>query len=225
MSRLWDRIGAAAGGPVLKSNSRLVEELLIRLEAGDPPGSFGLEPADYLAVVAYAALGAEGAEGPGLVRSAPRRPKLGAAMEEAALARVFPRADRPARLALAAGLLQVHDHWDGSHGAAQEADDLGEARFSAYWHGIAHRREPDPGNAAYWFRRVGRHPLFGPLGEAAAALPGAEGVRGRLLAGGRWDPLAFIEACRRPADEGLLRRLQRLEMAWLLDETASVVLG
>ena len=61
------------------------------------------------------------------------------------------------RLALAAGLLQIHDFWDASHEAAQEADDLGERDFSAYWHGIAHRREPDAGNASYWFRRVGRH--------------------------------------------------------------------
>ena len=71
--------------------------------------------------------------------------------------RCFPGTPHRPRLALAAGLLQIHDFWDASHDAAQRADDQGEREFSAYWHGIAHRREPDAGNAAYWFRRVGRH--------------------------------------------------------------------
>src|SRR5579862_3197568 len=28
------------------------------------------------------------------------------------------------------------------------------------WHAILHRQEPDPGNAAYWFRKAGPHPIF-----------------------------------------------------------------
>jgi hypothetical protein len=43
-----------------------------------------------------------------------------------------------------------------------------------------HRQEPDAGNAAYWFRPVGAHPIFPALARAA----GREG---------RWDPFAFID--------------------------------
>ncbi len=95
-----------------------------------------------------------------MVQVRPSRPGLTGTLTEVNLASLLPGSDRKGRLALAAGLLQILDFWDPSHHAAQEADDLGRAAFSAYWHGIAHRREPDPGNASYWFRRVGRHAIF-----------------------------------------------------------------
>jgi hypothetical protein len=126
---------------------------------------------------------------------------------------------------MAAGLLQVFDFWDASHEAAQQADDLGERASSAYWHGIAHRREPDPGNAAYWFRRVGHHPLFAPLAEAAAPLLDTHGdaaLTARLLSRG-WDAMAMIDLCTQAKPgtprEALARRLQRLEMWMLLEAT------
>jgi hypothetical protein len=144
---------------------------------------------------------------------------------------VFPSATSPSRLALAAGLLQVCDFWDASHEAAQKADDLGERDYSPYWHGIAHRREPDPGNAAYWFRRVGRHPVFTPLAAAARPLldeHGDSGLAGRLIASGAWNPSAMIQLCTeaRPGTpvETLARQLQRLEM-WLLLEATFGALG
>jgi hypothetical protein len=148
-------------------------------------------------------------------------------VSEAGLARLLPGASRVSRLALAAGLLQVLDFWDQSHHAAQEADDLGEPRFSAYWHGIAHRREPDAGNAAYWFRRVGRHALFPPLAEAAQPIlqeEGGEQTSAKLIGSGGWNALAMIDLCTaaRPGSpqETLARRLQRIEMQLLLDATA-----
>ena len=128
---------------------------------------------------------------PGLTQAAPRRPWLARALGEPAWAEAFPRSSRPARLALAAGLLQIHDFWDASHEAAQQADDLGERGSSAYWHGIAHRREPDAGNAAYWFRRVGRHPIFGRLAEVARLIleeHGDTSLSGSLLAAGTGIP-------------------------------------
>ena len=142
------------------------------------------------------------------------------------MAVMYPSVPHPKRLALAAGLLQVHDFWDASHDAAQQADDRGERATSAYWHGIAHRREPDASNAAYWFRRVGRHPVFVPLAEAARPLFAEEGLPAlaeKLIASSGWNPGAMTELCTtaRPGtpQERLARRIQRLEM-WLLLEAS-----
>lgn len=201
-------------------------EALRRLESGEPAVDvFGAKPLDLAAAVASATLGEDGSEGLTLVQRAPGRPRLVAAVSEEALADVAPRASRSARLAFAAGLLQVLEAWDASHEAAQEADDLGERRFSAYWHGIAHRREPDAGNASYWFRRVGRHALFPALAEAAGPLLD-RGDSGPLGPNG-WDPFAMIDLCTRAGPgtdrERLARRLQRLEMAMLLEATAAAL--
>ncbi len=166
-----------------------------------------------------------------MIRQAPPRPRLETALEEPAIAKLLPGSNRPARLALAAGLLQIHDFWDPSHVAAQAADDLGERRFSAYWHGIAHRREPDAGNAAYWFRRVGRHAVFGPLAQAARPIlegHGDDRWTARLAGRDAWDSQAMIDLCTgaRPGSdqETLARRLQRLEMQLLLDATVDAII-
>ena len=139
---------------------------------------------------------------------------------------MFPSARHPLRLAMAAGLLQVHDFWEASHEAAQKADDSGERTTSAYWHGIAHRREPDGANAAYWFRRVGRHPVFSPLAQAARPLFDQERLpelAEQLIPKDAWNPNAMTELCTTAKAgtprERLARRLERLEM-WLLLEAS-----
>jgi hypothetical protein len=232
MGSLWERLNDSGGGEArrLAGSAPGVAEIIERLEAGKPAGISELAAPDLLASLAFAALGDDDALGPGLIQQSPPRPKLRTALEEPALAKLLPGSSRPARLALAAGLLQIHDFWDSSHQAAQAADDLGERRFSAYWHGIAHRREPDAGNAAYWFRTVGRHAISGPLAQAARPileLHGDDRWTARLVGRDAWDCLAMIDLCtgaRPGSDQELLaRRLQRLEMQLLLDATVDAI--
>ncbi len=210
-------------------------DLLERLRAGATPAqvrqALNLSPVEFVAALGQAALGSDDpADWPPLIQVRPRRPWLAQVLGEQTWADLFPSSARPALLALAAGLLQIHDFWDASHEAAQQADNLGERGFSAYWHGIAHRREPDAGNAAYWFRRVGRHPLFTRLWDEALPLLEGQGEgqpAGLLLQGGAWNPMAFIDLCtsaRAGSDRALLAlRLQRLEMRALLDATTRAV--
>jgi hypothetical protein len=231
MGSLWERLNGVGAEARLRGGSALlVAEIIGRLEAGESAGTSELAAADLLASLAFAALGGDDALGPALIQQTPPRPRLKTALEEPAIAKLLPGASRPARLALAAGLLQIHDFWDSSHEAAQAADDLGERGFSAYWHGIAHRREPDAGNAAYWFRRVGRHAVSGPLAQAARPILEGHGDDRwtARLAGRAWNSQAMIDLCTgaRPGSdqEILARRLQRLEMQLLLDATVDAII-
>ena len=113
--------------------------------------------------------------------------------------RLFPDARSPQ--AAIAGLYLYFSCWDEAH---QVAQDIPSAEGS-YWHAIVHRQEPDAGNSAYWFRRVGRHAIFPELRRKAAGL----GVD----FGAQWDPLAFVEFCERARREpGSERERQALEV-------------
>ena len=92
-----------------------------------------------------------------------------------------------------AGLWLRFDCLDESHRISQDI----ETPTGSYWHGIMHRREGDFGNAKYWFRRVGEHPVFEPLGAAARELAGQRPPRAaRFLAEQPgWDPFAFVDLC------------------------------
>jgi hypothetical protein len=224
LNAFWERVEPRDGDPVVRASGTTVAELVDRLEAGETlehlARSYELAPIDVVSALAHDALGEVDTGGPPLVQSAPRRPWLARALSDASLAGLWPLASVSARLALAAGLLQIYDFWDASHNAAQQADDLGERSVSPYWHGIAHRREPDPGNASYWFRRVGRHPVFADLADAALPLIEANEpeLAGTLLPRGAWDPFAFIDYCTgaRTKSVPLALALQRLEMILLL---------
>src|SRR5690348_14223249 len=70
---------------------------------------------------------------------------------------LFPAAKAPE--AALAGLYLYFSCWDDAHEVAQSVD----TAEGSYWHAIVHRQEPDAGNSSYWFRRVGRHPIFPAL--------------------------------------------------------------
>ena len=51
--------------------------------------------------------------------------------------------------------------WDAAHRVAQDIDD----ETGAWIHAYLHRKEGDPGNAAYWYRRAGQPVASGPLDD------------------------------------------------------------
>jgi hypothetical protein len=135
------------------------------------------------------------------------------------LAALPPGRDLQMAQACCAALWLYHDFLDQSHQISQEID----TATGSYWHGIMHRREPDAGNARYWFRRVGqRHPVFAQLGEQAHALARNDAPQISLashFASGEWEPFRFIDLCEQVRGTGLPEELlcRRIALAeWRL---------
>jgi hypothetical protein len=59
--------------------------------------------------------------------------------------------------------------WDRAHTLAQEV----ETRDGAWVHAYLHRKEGDPDNARYWYRRAGRPESAAPLDEEWNEIAGA----------------------------------------------------
>ncbi|MDQ6701328.1 MAG: hypothetical protein M3Z36_14200 [Acidobacteriota bacterium] len=111
-----------------------------------------------------------------------------------------------ARFAKAAmsGLFLYFSCLDEAHKIAQDVSSV----EGSYWHGIMHRQEPDAANAAYWFRKVGNHPVLDRLRQADTRYPG---------------PMEFIDMCeeaRQQPNSPLEQQaceIQRLEWQLLFD--------
>lgn len=141
--------------------------------------------------------------------------------------------------ALKAGLHLWNESLDRSHALSQQVENT----TGSYWHAIMHRMEPDYDNAAYWFRRVGDHPVFGPLAEQAGRIVEDGRSRGirhpalrreweELAAAGRWDPFRFLRLVRLqeteakdPVAADLLTDIQVWEMRLLLAYTHRQAFG
>jgi hypothetical protein len=132
--------------------------------------------------------------------------------------------------ALQAGILQMADHLTPSHEHSQSIEGRGKNHAGDYWHAINHRREPDYGNAKYWFRHVGNHPLFSELASVVPTLAsefpaGVQSKAQAVVERGGFDPFRFVdlvsEACR-GGNGDLIRfceRLQWIEMVGLMEWT------
>ncbi len=99
------------------------------------------------------------------------------------------RASQAARAAQAA-LWLLHDFMDECHGIAQDLD----TPEGSYLHAIVHRREPDAGNARYWFSALGAHPIFPELLADAREIAGpapAPALR-PLVEASTWRPERFV---------------------------------
>ena len=143
----------------------------------------------------------------------PELPPLGPGRPEQPLAELLRRADpdiwMPRTGALSAdaagccksGLWLWNGFLEDSHRLSQAIH----TAEGSWWHGIMHRREPDPGNASYWFRQVGDHPLAVPLADrvrkqlAGCNVPAAASW---LQAADRWDAFRFVDLCEQARGRG-----------------------
>jgi len=123
-----------------------------------------------------------------------------------------------------------HDCLDTSHTISQGIP----TETGSYWHAIMHRREPDYPNSKYWFGRVGDHPVFPAIRDAAAgiattaaSLPDSATFLTKQCV---WDPYGFVDLCEaancgRTPVEDLCRQIQQREWEILFDYCYQAAVG
>jgi hypothetical protein len=145
-----------------------------------------------------------------------------------------PVKDRTSAEACLAGLWLRFDFLDESHEISQSIRNA----TGSFWHGIMHRREPDYGNAKYWFHRVGPHPAFPTIQDAVreyalndgAAEIKAEPAAAFLASSANWDPFKLVDLVE-SASRGrtkcakLCREVQRIEWEALFDFCFAAAIG
>ena len=132
---------------------------------------------------------------PGLA-DLPSNTSLAAAIEAARSSR-WQAITESAQALCESGLWLLAGDLDRSHDISQE----NHSPEGSFWHGIMHRREGDFGNAKYWFRQVGDHPLFEKLNE--------------LTDGVYADPYDFVDACSRAVQAGGKTEEQCMLAQWI----------
>lgn len=136
---------------------------------------------------------------------------------------LFPKAAHPE--APMAGMWLYFGGFEEAHNLVDDSSE----KECELWHALVHRMEPDSGNAAYWFRQAGKHPVFPKIARAASKiltrLPGAE------FRVGDWDPFAFIAFCERArtqpgsVQEQAALEIQLAEWQILFDHSAGASAG
>lgn len=122
-----------------------------------------------------------------LTRSGNCDRETSAALQASGASALLPQARAPE--AAVSGLLLLAGCWEDSHNVSQDIA----SQDGSYWHGLAHRIEPDSANAGYWFRQVGDHPIFPKLNQRASEILARHTTPWALKAA--WDPFLFIRWC------------------------------
>lgn len=187
-----------------------------------------LEPLSVAASLAVIGLESNDGLGPTLKTSRSLDLRWKPLLMPSAWSEVLPNASVTDCLNLSSGLLQIYDFWEESHECAQTADDQGEKQISAYWHATCHRREPDPGNANYWWAKVRNNRISNSLVEIIAAtepeLTADELVVAKsLIDHGKFNHRAMtsnaITACSGSGQEKFLRIVQKYELFFMFNDT------
>ncbi|HUG17971.1 MAG TPA: hypothetical protein VMM56_03275, partial [Planctomycetaceae bacterium] len=160
-------------------------------------------------------------------------PGLGNAFSSLSESELVPGAKSPVDAkAVKSGVLLIHDFLEASHSISQSIEGEGTHNNGDYWHALMHRREPDFGNSKYWFRSVGKHPVYSELSSAAVSLASSFNCSevsswvDRLTSRG-WDAFAGVDffqeahqAVRQGSELHLFAvKLQMLEMLLLLRQS------
>ena len=236
MSSLWDRVSFGAEGPAVGRSGVAVAEVVRRLRSGRDLGRadevLGTGAGRYRrGPRGRGRWGTTTSPGPSLVQSPPAD---GRSSWPPFPSRPSPSAglggDRAARLALAAGLLQIHDFWERlprRRAGRRRPGRAGDVRLLA--------RDRPPSRARPRQRRLlvpprrPSSPIRDPRGRRPHHPRGRPGWRSALLSrfAAGWNPTTLVELCTssRPGSpqEAFARRLQRAEMLRLLEASAEAV--